>query len=225
MDREWRRARTVVAQAAVRPDLLEALQVLAQLHVKCVGDDLRELAVLVVLLPVEHPVGNLELARVLHDGHQTLNLLSGQLASPENPGRAAPAVSAQPTLILTKKSGHTPTPIGRARGGGCSPLGDVDLGLFAAHVGEAAPDTLDRGEREHHLDLAVKVSVEHTQNVLEVGLVHDERTHGSRILRTIARPAVSSRLLRVDPCPKLASHTSPRNANQRMRAAAPPGYA
>jgi hypothetical protein len=72
-----------VTQATVSPDLLEPLQVIAQLHVERVGHHLRKLAVLVVLLPVEHPVGNLELARVLHDGHKPLNLLGSQLARPE----------------------------------------------------------------------------------------------------------------------------------------------
>merc|ERR1719164_301437 len=71
----------VVAQATVRTDLLQALEVLAQLHVERVGDDLRELAILGVLLAVEHPVGHLELPRVLHDGDEALHLLSGQLAS------------------------------------------------------------------------------------------------------------------------------------------------
>ena len=55
----WRRRRTVVTQATVGTDLLEALEVLAQLHVERVGDDLRELAVLHVLLPVQHPVRHL----------------------------------------------------------------------------------------------------------------------------------------------------------------------
>ena len=52
----------VVAQATVGADLLEALEVLAHLHVEGVGDDLRELAVLGVLLAVEHPVGHLKLS-------------------------------------------------------------------------------------------------------------------------------------------------------------------
>ena len=59
-----------------------------------------------------------------------------------------------------------------------APLVEVDLGLFAADVGEAAPHTLDRGERELHLHLAVQVGVQHAQDVLEVRLVHDHRPHG-----------------------------------------------
>merc|ERR1719188_1799739 len=55
----------VVAEAAVRADLLQALEVLAQLD---------------VLLPVEEPVGDLVLARVLHDGDDLLDLLLAELA-------------------------------------------------------------------------------------------------------------------------------------------------
>mmetsp|Transcript_16556 Transcript_16556/g.42252 ORF Transcript_16556/g.42252 Transcript_16556/m.42252 type:complete len:258 (-) Transcript_16556:28-801(-) len=70
----------VVPQTAVRADLLEALKVVAELEVEHVGARLRVLAVLVVLLPVEEPVRDLELARVLDDGHDTLHLLRRQLA-------------------------------------------------------------------------------------------------------------------------------------------------
>ena len=58
--------------------------------------------------------------------------------------------------------------------GGGLPLAQLHLCLLAADVGEAAADTLDGGEGEHRLHLAVKVRVQHTQDVLEVGLVHDE---------------------------------------------------
>jgi hypothetical protein len=47
-------------------------------------------------------------------------------------------------------------------------LVQVHLSLLACHVGEAPPNTLDRGQREHDLDLAVQVGVEHTKDVLEV---------------------------------------------------------
>ena len=56
-----------------------------------------------------------------------------------------------------------------------APLVEVDLSLLAANVREATADTLDRGEGEHDLDLTIKVGVQHTQDVLKVGLVHDER--------------------------------------------------
>jgi hypothetical protein len=65
-----------------KPDLLEPLKVVPELHVEGVGDDLREPAVLVVLLPVEEPIRHLELARVRHHRHQPLQLLWRQLTGP-----------------------------------------------------------------------------------------------------------------------------------------------
>lgn len=84
----WRR-RTIVPQTPVSADLLEALQILTQLHVEGVGHHLAELAVLDVLLTVKHPIRHLELARVLDDRHQTLNLLLRQLTSPAKVGSGA----------------------------------------------------------------------------------------------------------------------------------------
>ncbi|KAG5176046.1 hypothetical protein JKP88DRAFT_270898 [Tribonema minus] len=57
------------------PDLLQALQVLAQLLCNVLGKGLSGLAGLPVALPVEEPVGHLELAGVLDDGHQLLDLV------------------------------------------------------------------------------------------------------------------------------------------------------
>jgi len=70
-----------VSKTAMGPDLLQPLEVLTDLAVEGVGHDLRELAILDVLLPVEEPVGNLVLARVVHDRNQLLNLLIGELSS------------------------------------------------------------------------------------------------------------------------------------------------
>lgn len=72
----------VVAQTAMVPDLLQALQIVTQLGVKGRGGDLRVAAILDVLLPVEEPVGNLVCTRVADDGHDRLKLLSAELASP-----------------------------------------------------------------------------------------------------------------------------------------------
>merc|ERR550525_1296224 len=126
----------VVAQTAVSADLLQTLEILAQLVVQLVGQHLSEAAVLDVLLPVEEPVGDLVLAGVGHHGDDALNLLLGQLASP---------------------------------------LGDVNVGLLADHVTEAAPYTLDGCDGEHNLAPSINVGVEHTQNVLE--LFRNYQTH------------------------------------------------
>ena len=64
----------VVSQTAMCADLLEALEVLTKLVVQAVGCDLRVLAVLVVLLSVQEPVGNLVLTRVRHDRDHTVDL-------------------------------------------------------------------------------------------------------------------------------------------------------
>ncbi|KAJ8574570.1 hypothetical protein ON010_g4644 [Phytophthora cinnamomi] len=69
-----------VTQTTVSVDLLEALVVLAPLALQVVGHDLRVLARLEVLLSVQEPHGDLELQRVLDDGHDALDLVVGQLA-------------------------------------------------------------------------------------------------------------------------------------------------
>ena len=70
----------VVAQAPVGPDLLEPLQVGPQRRVQRVREGLAVLARLVVLLPIQEPGRDLELLRVLDDGHELLDLVRGQLA-------------------------------------------------------------------------------------------------------------------------------------------------
>eukprot|EP00275_Glaucocystis_incrassata_P002018 EC124559.1.p1 GENE.EC124559.1~~EC124559.1.p1 ORF type:complete len:181 (-),score=44.03 EC124559.1:81-623(-) len=67
----------VVSKAAVATDLAHHFQVLSKLVVELIGDSLAESPVLDVLPPVEHPVGNLELPRVLKDGHNPFNFFHG----------------------------------------------------------------------------------------------------------------------------------------------------
>jgi len=119
----------VVAEAAVGADLLQPLEVLAELGAEVVREGLRVLARLVVLLPVEEPGRDLELLRVLDDGHKLLDLILGELAS---------------ALVR------------------------VNLSLLADEVGEAAANTTNGGEREHHLTAAIDVGIKNTQDVLEV---------------------------------------------------------
>ena len=71
----------VVTEATVGADLLETLEVLTKLVVEDVGHHLGGLAVLDVT-PVQEPVGDLVLARILHDRHQLLDLLLVELTSP-----------------------------------------------------------------------------------------------------------------------------------------------
>lgn len=69
----------VVTQTTVSADLLQALKVVTQLGLHVVGQDLHVLARSEVLLPVEEPVGNLELLRSLEDVDNALELIRVQL--------------------------------------------------------------------------------------------------------------------------------------------------
>jgi hypothetical protein len=65
----------------VKPDLLEALKVIPELHVKIVGDHLGEAAVLVILLPVQEPVRDFESTGVCYHSHEALKFIRFQLPS------------------------------------------------------------------------------------------------------------------------------------------------
>lgn len=64
-----------MTQPTMRPDLLQPLQILAQLAVHAVRQHLRVLAVHNVALPVQEPRRDLVLRRVLDDGHDPLEFL------------------------------------------------------------------------------------------------------------------------------------------------------
>jgi len=62
------------------------------------------------------------------------------------------------------------------------PLGEVNIGLLANQVGVTATNTLDLGQGDHDLLLAVNIGVEQTQDVLEVRLlVGHERCNKSSV--------------------------------------------
>lgn len=63
-----------VTETTMDTDLLHALEILTKLVIKIVGEELAELTILNVLLTIEEPVGDLVLARVLHDGDDTLKV-------------------------------------------------------------------------------------------------------------------------------------------------------
>jgi hypothetical protein len=69
----------VVTETTVGADLLQALEIFAQLRVDVVGKDLAVLAVDDVALPVEEPGRDLVLGRVLDDGDDTLELFGRKL--------------------------------------------------------------------------------------------------------------------------------------------------
>lgn len=67
----------VVPQTPVCADLLQSLEVLAQLAVDAVGEDLRVLAVDNVALTIEEPGRNLVLGWVLDDCNDALEFFGG----------------------------------------------------------------------------------------------------------------------------------------------------
>merc|ERR1719442_93966 len=71
----------VVTKTSVSPDLLQALQIFTKLVVQKISHYLVGLTVFDILLPIQEPVGNLVLTRVLHNGDDFLNLLFAQLTS------------------------------------------------------------------------------------------------------------------------------------------------
>ena len=70
----------VMSETSVGSDLLQSLQILTQFVVQLVTEDLGELAVLDILLPVEEVVWDFVLAGVLHDLHDSLKFLLGDLS-------------------------------------------------------------------------------------------------------------------------------------------------
>ena len=82
MAADGRRHRAALERKQRLPDLLQPLDVLSVFLVDGLGGDLGGLAGLPVLLPVEEPVGDLELPGVLDDGHKLLDLIRGHLAGP-----------------------------------------------------------------------------------------------------------------------------------------------
>jgi len=66
----------------VRANLLHPLNVVTELSIKVLRKHLGVLARLEILLPVEKPKRDFELAGVLNDGHQLFDFIGSQLSSP-----------------------------------------------------------------------------------------------------------------------------------------------
>ena len=65
----------VVTNTSVGTNLLQSLEVITKLDIEVVGELLRVLAVLDVLLPVKEPVWDSVLTWVLHDGDELLDFI------------------------------------------------------------------------------------------------------------------------------------------------------
>lgn len=64
------------------PDLLQAFQIIPKFHVKGIRCNLGKLAILIILLSVQKPIWDFELARISHNHHQAVKLGSRKLTSP-----------------------------------------------------------------------------------------------------------------------------------------------
>jgi hypothetical protein len=69
-----------VPQTAVGADLLQALNVITKLGSNVLRKDLRVFSSLEVLLSVQKPQRDLELTRILNDGHKLLNFIGCELS-------------------------------------------------------------------------------------------------------------------------------------------------
>lgn len=139
-----------VTETTVDAHLLHALKVLAHLVVQVVGEEVRILAVLDVLLTIEEPVGNLVFARVLHDGDYALQVGLVNLTGTTGPHQSLPY----------------------AEGEGV-PLGNVNLSLAADKVGVATATTGNGRQGIDDLLATINVGVEDTENVLKASLLRD----------------------------------------------------
>jgi len=74
----------VVTKTPVVADLLQALKIVTELGINLVRRDLRGLAVLEILPPVEHPARDLVLVGVLHNVHKVVHLLLRKLSCRRN---------------------------------------------------------------------------------------------------------------------------------------------
>ena len=72
-----------VTQTAVRANLLEAFEIVTQLGGNVLRKDLAVFASSEIFLTIQKPNRDLELTRILDDGHQLFNLIRGQFAGPD----------------------------------------------------------------------------------------------------------------------------------------------
>jgi hypothetical protein len=73
-----------VSETPVATDLLQPFEVITELRVDIVGQDLAVLAVDDIFVPVKEPEWNLELRGVLHDVHDSFELVRVQVTSADN---------------------------------------------------------------------------------------------------------------------------------------------
>jgi hypothetical protein len=70
-----------VTQTTVSPNLLKTLNIITKLSIDVLGKDLGVLSCLEILLSVQKPKGDLELTRILNDGHDLFDLISSEFST------------------------------------------------------------------------------------------------------------------------------------------------
>ena len=70
-----------VTETTMGPDLLKTFDIITKLGINVLSKDLRVLSSLEILLPVQEPEGDFELARVLDDGNQLFDLISSKFTT------------------------------------------------------------------------------------------------------------------------------------------------
>lgn len=157
-----------VTQTTMDTGLHHTLEILTELVIQVVGKELAELTILNVLLTIEEPVGDLVLARVLHDGDNTLKISLIKLTG------------------TTKRVNNLFGPRRKF-----VPLGGVNLSLAADKSGETATTTADGGQGEDDLLTTVNVGVENTEDMLESSLLGNvQRLHKKKVPISIISKAV-----------------------------------
>ena len=104
-------------------DLLQSLEIFTELVFELVGQDLRVLAVTMILLTIQEPIGDLVLTRILHNCNDPLNLPRSQI----NAWWALNGMVIVPYLLISQFPGS---------------LVHVDVGFFAHQIGVATSHTL-----------------------------------------------------------------------------------
>ena len=126
-----------MTETTVGPDLLQPLEIVAELRVDTVGEGLRVLAVDDVLLPVEEPGGDLVLRGVLLEtmcvSHQKRGRVFETVGTHEDRDNPLKLLRGELTSTTTILAQRVPKPIRRIRE--FVPLREVDIGLLEDKVG------------------------------------------------------------------------------------------
>ncbi len=129
-----------MSKTSVESNFLHSFDIFSNFRVNSVGNELLEFSFLVVLLSVEHPIGDVVLSGVSHNSDKFVNFVVREFSS------------SSIHLIIFKN---------------IVPFFHVDSSFFADHVGKSSTNTLNSSHGVHDLLFSFDVSVCNTQNVLK----------------------------------------------------------